>query len=233
VPWIAGLPEPIMTSHVLRSALAEGLQALAIEPGPDFEDKLLEYLELLGRWNSAYNLTAVRDPLQMVYRHLLDSLAITAYIPLSARRLIDVGTGAGLPGVPLALLYPHQHYDLLDSNGKKTRFIFQVKTALGLDNIAVYRERAEQWEPRKKYDVVLSRAFASLVDMVKVCAHLCSGEGCFLAMKGTWPEQEIAALAGWCDVRQIHVLRVPGLEENRHLIELGPLPEGSQGNQLG
>ena len=222
-----------MTSQVLRSALEEGLQALAIQAGPDFEDKLLEYLELLVRWNSAYNLTAVRDPLQMVYRHLLDSLVIATYIPDSARRVIDVGTGAGLPGVPLALLYPDQHYDLLDSNGKKTRFLFQVKTALGLDNITVHRERAELWVPQKKYDVVLSRAFASLVDMVKVCAHLCSDKGRILAMKGTWPEQEIAALAGLCEVRQVHELRVPGLEEDRHLIELGPLQEGSQGNQLG
>ena len=222
-----------MTSQVLRSALEEGLQALAIESGPDLADKLLQYLELLGRWNSAYNLTAVRDPLQMVYRHLLDSLAIAAYIPVSARRLIDVGTGAGLPGVPLALLYPQQHYDLLDSNGKKTRFLFQVKTALGLDNITVHRERAERWEPQKTYDVVLSRAFASLVDMVKVCAHLCNGKGRFLAMKGTRPEQELAVLAGKCKVRQIHVLRVPGLDEDRHLIELGPLQEGFQGNQLG
>jgi len=227
------LPEPIVTSLVQRSALAEGLGALSIESGCDFEDKLLAYLELLQRWNSAYNLTAVRDPLQMVYRHLLDSLAIAAYIPDSARRLIDVGTGAGLPGIPLALLYPDQHYTLLDSNGKKTRFLFQVKTALGLDNITIHRERAERWEPRKTYDVVLSRAFASLVDMLKVCAHLCSGNGCFLAMKGTWPEQEIAALAGRCDVRQIHVLRVPGLEEDRHLVELGPLQEGLQGNQRG
>lgn len=222
-----------MTSHVLRSALEEGLQALAIEAGSDFEDKLLEYLELLRRWNSAYNLTAVRDPLQMVYRHLLDSLAIAEHIPASAQRLIDVGTGAGLPGIPLALLYPDQHYDLLDSNGKKTRFLFQVKTALGLDNITVHRERAERWEPQITYDVVLSRAFASLVDMVKVCAHLCHGKGRFLAMKGTRPEQEIAALAGRCDVRKIHVLRVPGLQEDRHLIEIEPLQEGFQGNQLG
>jgi 16S rRNA (guanine527-N7)-methyltransferase len=222
-----------MTSHLLRSALERGLQALSIEPGADFEDKLLEYLELLQRWNSAYNLTAVRDPLQMVYRHLLDSLACAAYIPASAQRLIDVGSGAGLPGIPLAILYPEQHYDLLDSNGKKTRFLFQVKTALGLDNITVRRERAELWEPQEKYDVVLSRAFASLVDMVKVCAHLSSDKGRFLAMKGTWPEQEIAALAGLCEVRHIHVLRVPGLEEDRHLIELGPLPEGSRGKQIG
>jgi 16S rRNA (guanine527-N7)-methyltransferase len=222
-----------MTSQVLRSALEEGLQALGLEGDSDFEDKLLEYIELLQRWNSAYNLTAVRDPLQMVYRHLLDSLAIAAYIPGSAQRLIDVGTGAGLPGIPLALLYPDQHYDLLDSNGKKTRFLFQVKTALGLDNITVRRERAEQWEPQITYDVVLSRAFASLLDMVKVCAHLCNRNGCFLAMKGTRPEQEIAALPGRCDVRQVHVLRVPGLEEERHLIELGPLQEGLQGNQIG
>jgi 16S rRNA (guanine527-N7)-methyltransferase len=222
-----------MTSQALRSALEEGLQALAIEASSDLEDKLLEYIQLLQRWNSAYNLTAVRDPLQMVYRHLLDSLAIAAYIPDSAQRLIDVGTGAGLPGVPLALLYPDQHYDLLDSNGKKTRFLFQVKTALGLDNITVCRERAERWEPQKTYDVVLSRAFASLLDMVKVCAHLCGGKGRFLALKGTRPDQEIAALAGLCDVRQIHVLRVPGLEEERHLIELGPLQKGSQGNQFG
>jgi 16S rRNA (guanine527-N7)-methyltransferase len=222
-----------MSSQDLRSALQEGLQALGIDAGSVLQDKLLEYLELLQRWNKAYNLTAIRDPQQMVYRHLLDSLAIASHIPPSAKRLIDVGTGAGLPGVPLALLYPDQQYDLLDSNGKKTRFLFQVKTALGLDNMAVHRERAEHWQPQQPYDVVLSRAFASLVDMVKVCGHFCSDSGRFLAMKGTLPEQEISALSGLCEVRHVHVLQVPGLDEDRHLIELGPLQEGSQGKQLG
>ena len=179
-------------------------------------------LALLLRWNKAYNLTAVRDPLEMVMRHLLDSLSIASYIPDSAQQIVDVGTGAGLPGVPLALLNPHQNYSLLDSNGKKTCFLFQVKTELGLANMSVHRARAETWAPPETYDVVLSRAFASLTDMVQCCRHFCSETGLFLAMKGTSPEAELVAVDALCEVRNVYPLQVPGLDQERHLVELAP-----------
>lgn len=221
-----------MSNSTVKNSLAQGLQALGIKPAAELQDKLLAYLQLLQKWNKAYNLTAVRDEQQMVYRHLLDSLAIAAHIPASVSQVVDVGSGAGLPGVPLALLYPQQQYHLVDSNGKKTRFLFQVKTALGLDNMTVHHVRAEEWAPPATFDIVLSRAFASLADMVTCCAHLCSPNGRFLAMKGTRPDIELAALAGLCEVHGVYSLQVPGLEEARHLVELGPLAKG-EGKQLG
>jgi 16S rRNA (guanine527-N7)-methyltransferase len=210
-----------MQSTSLAAALEQGLLELGVHTAPDQRQALLCYLELLVRWNSSYNLTAVRDPEQMVYRHLLDSLAVAPLLPLHARRIIDVGTGAGLPGVPLAILFPERQFDLLDSNGKKTRFLFQVKTALGLANMTVLHTRVESWLPQSPYDAVLSRAFASLLDMVECCSHLIDERGCYLAMKGIRPEAELEAVSACCDIRRVHELRVPGLEEQRHLIELG------------
>lgn len=177
---------------------------------------LLEYLNLLVKWNKVYNLTAVRDPVQMVTRHLLDSLSIAPWC--SGKRLIDVGTGAGLPGIPLAILYPGKEIHLLDSNSKKTRFLVQVKSALGLNNICVHHARVESFVAPERYDVVLSRAFSSLVDMVASCEHLLSESGQFLAMKGVLPELEMACLADY--VADIHKLTVPNLDEQRHLIIL-------------
>jgi 16S rRNA (guanine527-N7)-methyltransferase len=182
------------------------------------EELLLAYLELLLKWNSAYNLTAVRDPQQMVTRHLLDSLAIAPH--LRGRNVIDVGTGAGLPGIPMAILFPERRFALLDSNGKKTRFLFQVKTALRLDNMLVHHARVESYQPPEPYDAVLSRAFASLVDMVACCRHLLAPTGYFLAMKGAYPAEELAALDPAYTVAAVHALTVPGLGEQRHLVEL-------------
>jgi 16S rRNA (guanine527-N7)-methyltransferase len=189
---------------------------LALESGQ--EALLLDYLELLQKWNSAYNLTAVRDPAQMVIRHLLDSLAIAEH--LRGYNVVDVGTGAGLPGIPLAIVYPQRNFSLLDSNGKKTRFLFQVKTALRLDNMQVHHQRVESFRPSEPYDAVLSRAFASLADMVAGCRHLLAGEGRFFAMKGIYPEQELATLDTECEVIAVHSLAVPGLSEQRHLVEM-------------
>jgi 16S rRNA (guanine527-N7)-methyltransferase len=220
-------------NHSPAATLVQGLEALDLDHVEGLQEKLLAYLELLQRWNGAYNLTAVRDPLQMVTRHLLDSLVLVPHIPATAKRIIDVGTGAGLPGIPLALVNPHQHYDLLDSNGKKTRFLFQVKTTLGLDNISVHSVRAESWHPPKPYDVVLSRAFASLQDMLACCGHFCDKSGLFLAMKGARPDAELADIEQLCELKQVYSLQVPGLDEDRHLVELGLLHESPQGNQLG
>ena len=169
---------------------------------------LLDYLDLLLRWNRSYNLTAVRDPLQGVTRHLLDSLSIAPF--LVGERFIDVGTGAGLPGVPLAVLYPQREFHLLDSNGKKTRFLFQVKTALGLDNMAVHQARVESFHCEPAFDTMLSRAFASLEDMVFGCRHLLADDGHFLAMKGVYPGAELAAIERCCVVEEVYELAGPG-----------------------
>ena len=194
--------------------------------------QLGHYLGLLQRWNTAYNLTAVRDAQLMVYRHILDSLAIGPHLG-GGVRCIDVGTGAGLPGIPLAIAYPEREFHLLDSIGKKTRFLFQVKTELGLDNITVHNNRVETFPVDTPYDVVLSRAFASLIDMVESCMHLCAPEGRFLAMKGLYPEQELDALdADRCQFVSAHKIQVPGLSEQRHLVELRPAP-GVHGEILG
>ncbi|MEE4660186.1 MAG: 16S rRNA (guanine(527)-N(7))-methyltransferase RsmG [Halieaceae bacterium] len=182
--------------------------------------QLLEYLALLQHWNRAYNLTAVREPVSMVQRHLLDSAAIVPFLPAGANRGIDVGTGAGLPGVPLAILRPDLYLDLLDSNSKKTRFLFQVKTALGLDNMTILHSRAERLRPGRPYDLVLSRAFASLGEMSKTCYHLCVQGGHFLAMKGGVTEQELNAIDSRTRLESVHALAVPGLDEQRHLVVL-------------
>ncbi len=197
--------------------LAEGWAALGLDLNGDQQQKLLEYLDLLARWNKTYNLTAVRDPAQMVTKHLLDSLAIAPF--LKGERFIDVGTGGGLPGVPLAVLFPEREFHLLDGNGKKARFLFQVKTSLGLANMTVHHARAETFTA-PPFDAVLTRAFASLAEMVEHCRHLLKGDGRFLAMKGMYPEEELAAVAGICTVSAVHKLDVPGLGDARHLVEL-------------
>ena len=208
---------------------------LGLAPAKDEQalyGRLVDYLALLQRWNQVYNLTAVRDPQQMIVRHILDSLAIAPFLGKRTQRCLDVGSGAGLPGVPLAILYPQREFHLLDSNGKKTRFLFQVKTELGLDNVIVQHFRAESFVPGTLYDVILSRAFASLGDMVESCKHLCAAHGSFLAMKGVYPEEELAALPVCCALKQVHRLQVPGLLEKRHLIELCPR-QGVVGETLG
>ena len=202
----------------LENRLQRGCDALGLQCDAGQRQQLLAYLQLLHKWNAAYNLTAVRDPEQMVTRHLLDSLAVAPYLP--AGNAIDVGTGAGLPGVPLAIVFPQRQFALLDSNGKKTRFLFQVKTALSLDNMQVHHQRVESFQPSGSYDVVLSRAYASLRDMVSSCRHLLAPGGRFLAMKGSLDPGELDQVAASCEVLAVHALAVPGLDEQRHLLEL-------------
>ena len=206
----------------LDALLQRGCQALGLALTADQYGRLGAYLDLLARWNRAYNLTAVRDPRQMVTRHLLDSLAIAGLV--KGDRLLDVGTGAGLPGVPLAIALPEREFQLLDSNGKKTRFLFQVKTALGLDNMSIHHARVEAHHPDQLLDAVLSRAFASLEEMVLGCRHLLTTQGRFFAMKGAYPGDELAGVETLCEIHAVHPLEVPGLGEQRHLVELSLRP---------
>jgi len=202
----------------LAKDLQRGCDTLQLTLDSRQQALLLDYLGLLARWNKAYNLTAVRDEAQMVTRHLLDSLVIAPHI--RGQRLIDVGTGAGLPGIPLAVLFPEREFHLLDSNGKKTRFLFQVKTALRLDNMVVHHARVESFVPTEPFDVVLSRAFASLGDMVDGCRHLLAPDGRFLAMKGAYPTGELEVVSTHCELKAVYPLAVPGLAEQRHLVEI-------------
>lgn len=218
---------------VVARTLQQGLEQLGLTVTPPQLEALDGYLSLLQRWNKAYNLTSVRDPLGMVQRHLLDSLSIAGLLPAAGRRIADVGSGGGLPGIPLAILFPERTFELLDGNGKKARFLFQVKTELGLANMASRHVRAEAWQPEHCYDVVLSRAFASLADMVSCCAHMLGQHGTMLAMKGQFPEAEIAQLGDAATVLAVHRLEVPGLSEARHVVELQPTMNRRRQDQTG
>lgn len=184
---------------------------------------LLNYLDLLIKWNSAYNLSAIRDPEQMLYKHLLDSLSIAPFVEkCSAERFIDVGTGAGLPGIPLAICYPEKHFTLLDSAGKKTRFLQQVVHSLGLNNVRVINTRVEKYVPEQGYDVVISRAFASLLDMIQWCRHLLTNGGQFWAMKGVFPQDELFDVEKHYMVESCSKLQVPGDVGERCLLIIKP-----------
>ncbi|MFW1678300.1 16S rRNA (guanine(527)-N(7))-methyltransferase RsmG [Pontibacter sp. JAM-7] len=206
------------TEMAWQTALVQGIAALGLKLDSAQQAALQTYVELLQKWNKAYNLTAVRDPLQMVYRHLLDSLSVAPYIEHS--RLLDVGSGPGLPGIPLAICFPDLQVTSLDSNSKKTRFQLQVKAELGLTNLEVINARAEN-AGLTPFPQVISRAFASLQDMIQWTDALCAENGVFLAMKGLYPEDEINALPQGFTVKQTYPLRVPGVEGERHLLVLG------------
>ena len=191
---------------------------MGIYPDQSQLEHLQTYQALLARWNNTFNLTAVRDEGQVVTRHLLDSLSVLPHLDPGA--CIDVGTGAGLPGIPLAIMRPEQPVHLLDSNGKKTRFLFQVKTALSLDNIVVHQTRVERFQPDSPFVSVISRAFASLQEMVRGCRHLVAPGGRLLAMKGAPPDRELQACASERIDAVVHALNVPDLDEQRHLVKI-------------
>lgn len=200
--------------------LREGLQQLSLMLSDHQVSQLLDYLGLLEKWNGAYNLTSIREPEQMLRLHLLDSLCIAPLV--KGERIIDVGTGPGLPGIPLAIIYPERQFTLLDSKGKKTRFLFQVRTQLRLTNVTEIQSRVEAYQPTRLFDGVTSRAFASLKDMVEKCAHLIGENGRFYAMKGQYPVKELSALPKHYNVVTSHQLQVPGVDCERHLIEIAP-----------
>lgn len=196
--------------------LAEGARQLQLDLSPGQAQQLLDYLALLQKWNRAYNLTAVRDPAQMLSRHLLDSLSIAHLV--DGQRVLDVGTGPGLPGIPLAILFPDRQFELLDSNGKKTRFLIEARAQLGLGNVEVHCDRVEALRDTRGFDAITSRAFASLTDMAQGCEQLLAPGGRIFAMKGLYPEQELSQLPKRFIVEACHTLSVPGVDEARHLL---------------
>ncbi len=182
-------------------------------------EQLVGYVQLLDKWNKAYNLTSVRDPMEMLVKHILDSLVVSPH--LVGERFIDVGTGPGLPGIPLAIMHPDKEFVLLDSLGKRIRFLKQVIHDLKINNVLPVQSRVEEFDPESGFDGVLSRAFASMTDMINWCQHLPKPNGgVFLALKGVRPDDEITLLPEWCSVTDIKALQVPELEGERHLVIL-------------
>jgi len=198
--------------------LLDGARALALELDEAQLAKLVAHLDLLDEWNARMNLTAIRDRPSQLTKHLLDSLAVQPY--LVGHRIADVGSGAGFPGIPLAIVEPGRQFALIESTGKKCRFLEHVRDTLGLANVEVVQSRAENYRPEVRFDTVLARAVGPLADLVKVAGALVVGGGRLLAMKGRYPTDELAArLKGW-KVAAVHPLTVPGLAEERHLVEL-------------
>ncbi len=181
-------------------------------------DALCNYIKLLDKWNRAYNLTAIRDPQAMVTHHLLDSLSIRPWI--GGGRVLDVGTGAGLPGIPLAITCPDTEFSLLDSNGKKIRFLRQLVAELKLENVTLIQQRAQHLVDKAGFDMVLSRAFASLDAMLAGTGHLVAEGGQWLAMKGKYPSEELAKLPADITLQAVRAVDVPGLDAQRHLVFL-------------
>jgi 16S rRNA (guanine527-N7)-methyltransferase len=201
-------------------ALERGLEELAL-PLPDIAcGKLLAYLELLAKWNRTYNLTAIRDPLRMVSHHLLDSLAVLPHLPAAPSRgaLADVGSGAGLPGIPLAIAEPQRPVTLNDASEKRGAFLRQAVIELGLANAEVYVGRVQSWRPLERFAVVITRGFAELAQFIAACRHLVAPDGVLAAMKGARPREEMARLPADCDCGDVRRLSVPLLEAERHLV---------------
>ncbi len=207
-----------MTSRAaLQARLEQGIAALGLVLPADAVERLLEYQALLGRWNAAYNLTAVRDPAEMVTRHLLDSLAILPYV--QGETLADLGTGPGLPGIVLAIAAPARQILLVDSNGKKVRFLREAIRALQLGGVRAVQSRVEEVEGT--FDCITARAFASLANMLGWGGHLLAPGGTWLAMKGKAPDEELPGVPPGFAVRAIHPLAVPGLDAERSVVVLG------------
>jgi len=204
----------------LEEQLTTGLEGLGLDLDAATQRRLLDYVALIEKWNKVYNLTAVRDPEKMLTQHLLDSLAVLPH--LVGRRIIDVGTGPGLPGIPLALANPALEVTLLDSNHKKTSFLRQVCLELGLTNATVICQRVKAWRPVERYDTVISRAFSELAEFADLARHLCDYNGVMLAMKGIYPHEELTRLPPTVELLRVEQLRVPGLEAERHLVVFQP-----------
>jgi 16S rRNA (guanine527-N7)-methyltransferase len=202
---------------VIADVLKQGIKDLKLELNDGQVEKLLDYLALLNKWNSVYNLTSVRDPIQMVTLHVLDSLAAVSAFK-DAKNVLDVGAGGGLPGMVLAISRPDMKVSMIDTVHKKTAFLNQVKAELELANVTVYTKRVEQLEVKTKFDVITSRAFADLSDFVNWSGHVLAEGGQFIALKGTAPAEERERLPEPWKVQKLEPLAVPGLEAERHLV---------------
>ncbi len=208
--------------HPLAAALERGLAGLALDLPEAVRAQLLRYVDELARWNTAYNLTAIRDSREMVVRHLLDSLALLPELRrlpgAPTLRLLDVGSGAGLPGIPLAIAEPALRVTTLDSNGKKARFMRHAARTLGLDNVEVAEARVTDWRDDAGYTVIVSRAFSALELFFRETGHLLAPGGQWIAMKGKLDAAELAAVPTAVNIRETRRLRVPGLDEERHVV---------------
>ena len=209
-----------VVSALHAEELSQGARELGISLSEQQHSQLLAYLQLLIKWNKAYNLTAVRDPDEMVSRHLLDSLSLVPYVAEAGDNCLDVGSGGGMPGIPLAIMFPLRRFTLLDSNGKKTRFLTQVKFELKLANLEVIHSRVEEFRPQQPFTCICSRAFSSLADFTNWTRHLGDQHSQWLAMKGLSPVDEVQQLAADFSLIATHVLKVPGCQGQRHLLIL-------------
>ncbi len=209
-----------VSSEELQNSLTQGLAKLTIEATSEQQKKLLTLLEQLVKWNKAYNLTAIKSPKEGLILHILDSLAVLPHT--SQPSLLDVGTGAGFPGLPLAIMLPNTQFTLLDSNSKKVRFIQQMVHLLALNNVEAVHSRVESYS-NQGVDAVISRAFASIEDMVLQTKHLLNSNGKWLAMKGVYSSEEVQAVHSMATEMAYHSINVPGLDAKRCLIELEPV----------
>ena len=209
----------------LAAKLAQGIAQLGLTLPPQAERRLLDYLALLGKWNKVYNLTAVREAPRMVSHHLLDCLAVVPHV--AAATLLDVGSGAGLPGIPLALALPRTQVTLLDSSHKKAAFLRQAAIELKLDNVEVVCERMEAWRPAHAYGLVISRAFSELSEFVALAGRFVADGGMLAAMKGAYPYEELEPLPAGYRLQRVVPLVVPGVRGARHLVLIEPARTGS------
>lgn len=203
----------------IEERLSEGLEAMGLDLEAATQARLIAYLHLVQKWNKVHNLTAIRNAEQMVVLHLLDSLSLLPHVG-DAKTILDVGSGAGLPGLPLAIARPDLGITVLDSSQKKASFLRQAKAELGLNNVEIVCERVERWRPEARYDLVVSRAFAELADFVELARHLVAPGGAMLAMKGVRPVEEIARLPAGHRIERVIELHVPTLDARRHLVFL-------------
>jgi 16S rRNA (guanine527-N7)-methyltransferase len=203
-----------------RAALELGLAELALKLPEKAQGQLMDYVALLAKWNRIYNLTAIRDPLEMVSRHLLDSLAVLPHLPMPAREpsLADAGSGAGLPGIALAIAQPEWRIALAEASEKKSAFLRQAVLELRLPNVQVHHGRVEQWQPAPRFAIVISRAFAELARFIAACRHLAEPGAVLAAMKGAFPRAELDRVPSDCDCSRVIALKAPLLGAQRHLV---------------
>lgn len=213
-------PVNVPGTEELQDLLSRKIALLPFSLPEGSTARFVQFVQLLHKWSSTYNLTSVRDMRQMLARHIMDSVVINPY--LQGKQVLDVGCGAGLPGIPLAIINPHRHFTLLDSNNKKTRFVQQVITELQLDNITVVTERIENYRPENSFDTIVARAYSAIDNLVAGIQHCVSTNSIILAMKGTYPLAELETIPQGYRLDKVEPLQVPGMEAERHLVILKP-----------